>query len=157
MPLVSLSPSYGRPLDSLFFTVVRMLRPTRAILSMRAPSELHDRTFYLLPPSVSKVSNLRVLCRIGKASHTSWRRLPPCPLVITLVPLKCSSKNLQFPHGVPLINQGENALVPLPFQTWSIKAWTSIFNFSLKADSLQVHVLSSFYDNFFSPCEIIPS
>ena len=25
-------------------------------------------------------------------------RLPPCPLVIALVPLKCSSRNLQFPH-----------------------------------------------------------
>ena len=37
-------------------------------------------------------------------SDTSWRQrkwLPPCPLVIALVPLKCSSRELQFPHRVP--------------------------------------------------------
>ena len=46
-------------------------------------------------------------------------RLPPCPLFIVLVPLKCPSRNLQFPYRVPF-SQGENALVPLPFQKRSV-------------------------------------
>ena len=32
-------------------------------------------------------------------------QLPPCPLVIALVPLKCSSRNLQFPHRVPFAKE----------------------------------------------------
>ena len=48
-----------------------------------------------------KINNL---CRIYTASNIkrthrpdiSRRRLPPCPLVIALVHLNCSSKNLQF-------------------------------------------------------------
>ena len=52
---------------------------------------------------------------------TSRRRLPPCPL-IALVPLKCSSRILQFPHiGCSL--KGENALVPLHFQKRSVHVW----------------------------------
>ena len=35
------------------------------------------------------------------ASQRQQRRLPPCPLVIALVPLKCYSRNLQFPRRVP--------------------------------------------------------
>ena len=40
--------------------------------------------------------------------HTSWRqwrRLHPCHLVIALVPLKCSSRNLLFPHRVPFTKE----------------------------------------------------
>ena len=33
-------------------------------------------------------------------SRRQQRRLPPCPLVIALVPLKCSRRNLQIPHSV---------------------------------------------------------
>ena len=46
-------------------------------------------------------------------------RLPPCPLVIALVPLKCFSRNLQFPHRVPLYNAFTIEKMPLflcPFQ-----------------------------------------
>ena len=36
-------------------------------------------------------------------SRRQRRRLPPCPLVIALVPLKCCSRYLQCPHiGCPL-------------------------------------------------------
>ena len=45
--------------------------------------------------------------------YTSRRRLPPCPLVIVLVPLKCSSTTI-FSHGAPLLKG--NALTPLPFK-----------------------------------------
>ena len=31
--------------------------------------------------------------------------MPPCPLVIALVPLKCSSRNIQFPHRVPFTRE----------------------------------------------------
>ena len=34
-------------------------------------------------------------------SQRQRRRLPPCPLVLALVPLKCSSTNLQFHFRVP--------------------------------------------------------
>ena len=30
-----------------------------------------------------------------------WLPPSPCPLIIALVPLKCSGRNLQFPHRVP--------------------------------------------------------
>ena len=33
--------------------------------------------------------------------------MPPCPLVIALVPFKCSSRNLKFHHRVPFTT-GEN-------------------------------------------------
>ena len=42
-----------------------------------------------------------------------------------LVPLKCSSRNLQLPCRVP---QGENAFVPLPFHEQSIQDCTSVTN-----------------------------
>ena len=38
----------------------------------------------------------------GLTSRRQWGRLPPCPLVIGSVPLKCPSRNLHFPHRVPL-------------------------------------------------------
>ena len=44
----------------------------------------------------------------------SRRQLLPCPLVIAMVPLKCTSRNLQFPQGCSY--RGENPLVPFPFQ-----------------------------------------
>ena len=52
-----------------------------------------------------------------------------CPLVITLVPLKCYSRNLQSPHRVPLY-QGENALVPLPFQQQKIQACCRLIHYT---------------------------
>ena len=38
-------------------------------------------------------------------SRRQRRRLPPLPVAIALVPLKCSSRNLQFPHRVPFAKQ----------------------------------------------------
>ena len=35
-------------------------------------------------------------------SQRQRRGLPQFPLVIALVPLKCSNRNLQFPQSVPL-------------------------------------------------------
>ena len=54
-------------------------------------------------------------------SRRQQRRLPPWPLVIALLPLKCSSRNLQFPHRLHLIKE-KIALVHLPFQKRSIQA-----------------------------------
>ena len=39
-----------------------------------------------------------------KASERQRMWLPPCPLVIVLLPLKFSSRNLYFPRMVPFIN-----------------------------------------------------
>ena len=41
--------------------------------------------------------------------------LPPCPLVIALVPLKCSSTNLQFHHRVPFTKE-KMPWCPCPFK-----------------------------------------
>lgn len=49
------------------------------------------------------------------------RRLPPCPMVIVLVPLNCSSWNSQFPHHRVPFNQEEN-WCPCSFQNLSIQA-----------------------------------
>ena len=41
-------------------------------------------------------------------SDTSYRQrrwLPPCPLIIALVPFKCFSRNFQFPHNVPFTKE----------------------------------------------------
>ena len=46
--------------------------------------------------------------------------LPLCPLVISLVPLKCSSANLQFHHKVPF-NKKKMPWCPCPFQKQSIQ------------------------------------
>ena len=48
-------------------------------------------------------------------SHRQRRRLPPCPLSIALVPLKCSSINLQFPHRVPFTKE-KMPWCPCPFK-----------------------------------------
>ena len=48
-------------------------------------------------------------------------RLPPCPCsLLPWCPWNANSRNLQFPEGA--FYQGDNALVPLPFQKRSIKA-----------------------------------
>ena len=47
--------------------------------------------------------------------------MPPCPLVIALVPIQRSSRCLYFPHGVTFTEE-KNALVSLPFQTRRIQA-----------------------------------
>ena len=55
-----------------------------------------------------------IICR---APH-AWcftRRLPPCPLVIALVSLKCSSRSLQFPHRVPFTKE-KMPWCPFPFK-----------------------------------------
>ena len=48
-------------------------------------------------------------------SRRQRRQLPPCPLVIALVPLKCSSRNLQFPHRVPFTKE-KMPWCPYPFK-----------------------------------------
>ena len=48
-------------------------------------------------------------------SRTQWRRLPPLPLAIALVPLKCSYRNLQFPHRVPFAKD-KTPWCPCPFK-----------------------------------------
>ena len=45
------------------------------------------------------------------------------PLVMALVPLKCSSRNLQFSHRVPFTKE-KNASVPFAFLKTSKQAWT---------------------------------
>ena len=55
---------------------------------------------------------------------TSWRqqrRLPPCPLVNALVPLKSSSRNVQFSHRVPFTKE-KMPWCPCPFKKQSIQA-----------------------------------
>ena len=42
-------------------------------------------------------------------------RLPPCPLDIVLVPLKCPSRNLQLPHKVPFTKKKMH-WCPFPFK-----------------------------------------
>ena len=51
-------------------------------------TELLHRRFFSEPPRPD-------------ISWRHWRRLPPCPLVIALVPLKCSSKIYNFLIGCP--------------------------------------------------------
>ena len=48
-------------------------------------------------------------------SRRQWRRLPPCTLVIALVPLTCSSRNLQFSHRVPFTKE-KLPWCPCPFK-----------------------------------------
>ena len=48
-------------------------------------------------------------------SRRQRRRLPPCPLVIALVPLKCSSTILQFHHRVPFTKK-KMPRCPCPFK-----------------------------------------
>ena len=45
--------------------------------------------------------------------------MPPCPLVIALVPLKCSSRNLKFPHMVSSTTKEKKPWCPCPFKTLS--------------------------------------
>ena len=61
-------------------------------------------------------------------SRRQRRRLPPSPLAIALVPLKGSSRNLQFPHRVPFAKEKmpwcpclfkNEAYRPVPCCTWS--------------------------------------
>ena len=54
-------------------------------------------------------------CSRPDTSRRQRRRLPPCPLVIALVPLKCSSRNLQFPHRVPFTKE-KMPWCPCPFK-----------------------------------------
>ena len=50
-----------------------------------------------------------------RTSQRQQRWLHLCPLVFALMPLKCSSRNLQFPLSVPFTKE-KNALVSLPFR-----------------------------------------
>ena len=54
------------------------------------------------------------MCR-PDTSRRQRRRLPPLPLAIALVPLKCSSRNLQFPHRVPFAKE-KMPWCPCPFK-----------------------------------------
>ena len=59
------------------------------------------------------------------SSEDEPRRLPPCPMVIALVPLKCyshDSRNWQFPHRVPFTKE-KMPWCPCLFQKQSIRAW----------------------------------
>ena len=54
---------------------------------------------------ISSHLNTMVYIEIQSGPDTSQRQqrwLLSCPLVIALVPLKCSRRNLQFPHRLPL-------------------------------------------------------
>ena len=71
-----------------------------------------------------KHSNLTVVWLAGSVlksisrpdtSRRQRRQLPPLPLVIALVPLKCSSGNLQFPHRVPFSRE-KLPWCPCPFK-----------------------------------------
>ena len=53
----------------------------------------------------------QTICR-PDTSRRQQRRLLPCPLVIALVPLKFSSRNIQFPNSMTGALQGDNALAP---------------------------------------------
>ena len=55
-------------------------------------------------------------------SQRQRRWLPPLPLVIALVPLKCSSRILQFPHRVPF-DKEKWPWCPWPFQKRSVQPW----------------------------------
>ena len=68
------------------------------------------------------------------SSPRQRRRLPPRPRVNAFVPLKCSSRNLQFPYR-------ENALVPLPFQKRSTQARKTLYSmFKWTESGLWIHV-----------------
>ena len=56
--------------------------------------------------------------QLGDRPDTLWRQgqqLPPCLLIIALVPLKCSSRNLQFPQRVPFTKE-KMPWSPCPFK-----------------------------------------
>ena len=54
-------------------------------------------------------------------SLRQWRRLHPCALVIALVPLKCFSRNLQFPYRVPFTME-KMPRCPCPFKNEAFKS-----------------------------------
>ena len=51
--------------------------------------------------------------------------MPPLPLAIALVPLKCSSRNLQFPHRVPFAKE-KMPWCPCPFKNEAYSPVTQI-------------------------------
>ena len=61
------------------------------------------------------------VCR-PDTSQRQQRRLPPYPLDIALVPLKCSCRNLSFPQRVPFIEE-KIPWWPCPFK---IKAYRKV-------------------------------
>ena len=59
------------------------------------------------------------LWHFGPSSDTSlrqWWRLPSCPLVIALVPLKCSSRNLLFSWGALYEEENASGAINCPFK-----------------------------------------
>ena len=73
------------------------------------------------------------ICR-PDTSRRQRRRLPACSLVIALVPLKWSSRYLQFPHWVPLTKENMH-WCPWPFNSEAYKhayVWTIDHIISIK-------------------------
>ncbi len=85
------------------------------------------------------------------ASQGQWRQLPSCPWSLPWCPWNCSNRNLLFPHrGV--LYQGENALVPLPFQEWSIRPVLTIDFLALKMFKYNVKFSSYSMKIALKPC-----
>ena len=70
-----------------------------------------------------------------------WRRLPPCPLVIALVPLKYSCRCLHFPHRLPFTKE-KMPWCPYPFKNEAYRpAESSILLKMIRAYRLNSWVL----------------
>ena len=78
-------------------------------------------------------------------SRRQWRRLrrlPPCtPLVIALVPLKCSSRCLPFPHRVPFTKE-KMPWCPCPFKcdAWLKHTCTGLITPADKLSTLECQI-----------------
>ena len=71
------------------------------------------------PPKTELKQNKNTLCRFclhsGRYFTEATEAIASMPLVIAVVPLKCSSRNLQFPHGV-LFTKEKMPVCPCPFK-----------------------------------------
>ena len=87
---------YWKLSDSLlcFISSMLLLRPGYLLIV-----ECLHTVFYNSPCSWAPI-----LCRPA-TSRRQQRRLPPCPMVVALVPLKCSRRNLQICNRVPFTKE----------------------------------------------------
>ena len=69
--------------------------------------------------------NKEIIMYTGLILHEG-SKLPPCPYVIAWVPLKCSSRNLQFPHWVPFTKE-KMLWCPYPFKKETYRPALHIF------------------------------
>ena len=75
-------------------------------------NNIHDHTT-ILETNFLDILHLTCSCiPIQQVNCRQDRRMSPCHLIIAFVPSKCPSRNLQFPHRVPLRRKCVGALGP---------------------------------------------